>query len=102
MPTSFPTRVFSLGDFDCVRRLCGCWSAYHLRRKLKLFDSVITPTMMYGAGTCTMSAELEKQKRTTQGQMLLLIIQTKQNTTIVRVTNEGSDQLQHGYFESWA
>ena len=37
---------------------------YHLKHWLKLFDSSVTPTMLYGAGTWIMS--LERQSRTKQ------------------------------------
>ena len=51
--------------------------SYLLRHRLHLFDAVITPTIMYGAGTWTTTKEHEHRIRTAQRRMLWPIIQTK-------------------------
>ena len=48
--------------------LCG--KHVSLKTRLKLFDSIITPTMLYGSGTWTMVAERERMLRTAQRRML--------------------------------
>ena len=47
-----------------------CNKYYSLRHRLRLFDAVVTPTVLYGAGTWTMTQELEHKLRKTQRQML--------------------------------
>ena len=47
-----------------------CNRAYSLQHRLRLFDSVITPTVLYASSTWTMTAEREKQVKSTQKRML--------------------------------
>ena len=56
--------------------------SYLLRHRLRLFDSVVTPTMMCGSGTWTTTQEHEKMTRTTERKMLRLIFQTKRKYKI--------------------
>ena len=44
--------------------LCG--RDFRLRDRLKLFDSVITPTVLYGSGTWTMTQAREAKLRVNQ------------------------------------
>ena len=50
--------------------------SYPFRQRMKQFESVVTPSMMYGAGTWTTTKELERQIRSTQLKMIRLTIQT--------------------------
>ena len=45
--------------------------------RLKLFDAVVTPTMLYGAGTWAMTKDMETQLRTVQRKMLRSITSTQ-------------------------
>eukprot|EP00973_Karenia_brevis_P085871 11910568-Karenia_brevis.AAC.1 len=47
-----------------------CAKACPLHLRIKLFDSVVTPAVMYGCAAWTMSAELFKQLRTARRKML--------------------------------
>jgi len=47
-----------------------CSSSYSLKNRLRLFESVVTPTVLYSAGTWTMLASRERALRKTQRSML--------------------------------
>ena len=47
-----------------------CDRRYSLLHRLKLFDAVISPTVLYGAGTWTMTVAREKRLRAAQRLML--------------------------------
>ena len=51
--------------------------SYLLQHRLRLFDAVITPSMLCGAGTKTGTREREKMIRSTQLKVLRLIVQTR-------------------------
>ena len=51
-----------------------CCKRYSLKARLKLFDAIITPTILYASGTWTMSAYREMLLRSTQRKMLRKII----------------------------
>ena len=51
--------------------------SYLLRRRLHLFDAVLTPTITHGAGTWARTKEHENILRTAQCRMLRLIIQKR-------------------------
>ena len=48
-----------------------------LRHRLHSFDAVITPSMLYGAGTWNLTLEHAKMIRSTRRKMLRLIVETK-------------------------
>ena len=50
-----------------------CSKSYRLCHRLRLFGSVITPTVMYSAGTWTMTARREQLLKKTQRQMLRMM-----------------------------
>ena len=47
-----------------------CSKHYRLRDRLRLFESTVTATVLYGSGSWTMTAELERKLRSTQRKML--------------------------------
>ena len=47
-----------------------CDGAYSLIHRLRLFNAVVTPSVMYGAGCWTMTGERERKLRTAQRKML--------------------------------
>ena len=47
-----------------------CSTSYSLKNRLRLFESVVTPTVLYSAGTWTMLASREQALRKTQRSML--------------------------------
>ena len=51
-----------------------CDKHYPLTDRLKLFNSVVTPTVLYGTGTWTMTLEKEQIVRTTPGKMGRLML----------------------------
>ena len=55
--------------------------AYSLNSRLKLFNSTITPTILYGCEAWTTTAELERRIQKTQRQMLRMIIHVPRRMT---------------------
>lgn len=51
-----------------------CDKRYPLRDRLRLYNSVVTPTVLYGSGVWTMTKELERLLRTAQRRMLRKIL----------------------------
>jgi hypothetical protein len=51
-----------------------CSRHYPLKHRLKLFDSTVTAVVLYGSGTWTMTAELQRKLQTTQRRMLRWMI----------------------------
>ena len=51
--------------------------SYILRHRLRLLDAVITPSMLYCAGTWTFTPEHEKMIRSRQRKMLRPVVQTR-------------------------
>ena len=51
-----------------------CNKKYALNHRLRLFDSVITPTILYGSGTWTMGRDRENTLRGTQRKMLRKVL----------------------------
>ena len=66
-----------------------CNKAYPLTQRLRLFDTTITPTILYGAGSWTMTSPLEHRLKKVQRQMLHSIFQFPRKKT---QTNELSGQ----------
>ena len=52
-----------------------CNAAYPLKQRVSLFDSTITSAVLYGAGSWTMTQELDSKLRKAQRQMLRSIFQ---------------------------
>ena len=73
-------------DAEVRHRLRQSWKAfmahkseltckrYSLASRLRLFESVVTPTAMYGASSWTLTAELCRQLKSTQRKMLRMIL----------------------------
>ena len=49
---------------------------YPLTSRIRLFDGVVTPTMLYGSSAWTLTRELEQQIQSTQRKMLRMILGT--------------------------
>ena len=47
---------------------------YSLSDRLRLFESVVTPTVLYGSETWTLTAEMSRLLRTTQRRMLRMVL----------------------------
>ena len=79
-------------DSEQKCRICGkiifiTWRKFHAQRqeltgrtyslndRLRLFNGTVTPTILYGSETWTMTTEIEKRIRVTQRQMLRMIVQ---------------------------
>ena len=57
------------GKFMSLKKeLCG--RHYSLDDRMRLFDAVVTPTILYGSGSWTMTQSREERLRTTQRKML--------------------------------
>jgi hypothetical protein len=57
------------------RELCD--KSFKLRHRLRFFDQVITPSLLYASGCWTLTVELKHKLRTCQRQMLRKILNTK-------------------------
>ena len=51
--------------------LCG--KKYSMKARARLFEAVVTPTVMYGAASWTLTVDLEKQLRTARRSMLRMM-----------------------------
>jgi hypothetical protein len=51
-----------------------CNRSYSLRHRLKLFESAVTPTILYGSSSWSMTSDREAQLRTLQRRMLRWIV----------------------------
>eukprot|EP00973_Karenia_brevis_P029782 4108430-Karenia_brevis.AAC.1 len=77
------------------RELCS--RHYPLRERLRLFESVITPTVLYSCGTWTMVGERETLLRTAQRKMLRKIVrvaprfETPDSTSSKETENDDDD-----------
>jgi hypothetical protein len=77
---------FESADAELRNRINKGWSKFHVYKKelcgrhyplfhrLRLFESVVTPTILYGSGSWTMTCTREQLLRTTQRRMLRKII----------------------------
>eukprot|EP00973_Karenia_brevis_P019315 2647724-Karenia_brevis.AAC.1 len=63
--------------FACQSELCG--KHVDLRSKLRLFQAVVTPSLLYGSGTWTLSANREKEIRTAQRRMLRWMVGSRRH-----------------------
>ena len=87
--TAYLGRVVRLTDMngeEIRSRIAKAWSKYGVFRnelndrnvplalRLKLFDAVVTPTILYGSETWTMTKQLQKKLRATQRKMMRLLI----------------------------
>jgi hypothetical protein len=63
---------------------------YPLKHRLKLFDSTVTAVVLYGSGTWTMTADLQRKLRTTQRRMLRWMIGVGRLRKQVEVKDESS------------
>ena len=64
---------------------------YSLSDRLRLFDSVVSPTVLYGSETWTLTKEMAKVLKTTQRRMLRMILGQGRRRT-QRVTEQTTDQ----------
>ena len=85
--------------------------SYQPRHRLRLFTSVVSPSMMYGAETWNVTSERENQIRTKQKRMRRIIIQTNvkenesdhkdQDSSLSRETDSESESKQEQEEEGW-
>ena len=67
--------------------------SYSLKGRLRLFHGTITPTMLYGSSTWTLTVELENRLRRTQRQMLRMIVHCpRRHDTTTRNNTEPTAQ----------
>ena len=65
---------------------------YMLKRRLRLFDATVSPTVCYEAGTWAPNREHERMIQSTQRRMLRLIIQTKRKYKKIEKQDIGSKE----------
>ena len=75
----------NLHDTELHNRIAKAWAKFGIFKKelkdqaipihlrLKLFDAVVTPTILYGSEVWTMTLQLQKKLRATQRKMMSLI-----------------------------
>ena len=75
-----------------------CCKRYSLRSRLRLFNAVITPTVLYASSSWTMTAQREMLLQTSQRRMLRRILghgrktQIKQNWEHLETSSEGEEE----------
>ena len=82
-------------------RTALCDRALPIKHRLKLFEAVVTPCALYANGTWTMTADSEKQLRSTQRRMLRLIFRAGRHpdedwVEYIRRATHRSEQLAFG------
>ena len=85
-------------EFD--NRVAKAWGAFskhkqeltdrrhYLKNRLKLFDAVVTPTLLYGCETWTLRADQQRRLRVVQRKMLRMILNAKRRAV---APNSSSD-----------
>ena len=88
-----------LHDMEIDNRIASAWrkfgakkseltsQKFALRARLRLFDSTVSPCLLYGAGAWTLNEERKAKLRTTQRTMLRLIVGCRRK----RIAQENSD-----------
>ena len=61
--------------------------SYSLKGRLRLFDGTVTPTLLYGCSSWTLTTDLENRLRRTQRQMLRMILNSPRRRRTTPTTN---------------
>ena len=89
---------------EIKNRLKAAWAAFHKYRQeltskgyrlyhtLRLFNMVVTPTLIYASGTWTLTQNHEKMIKTAQRKMLRLVVQTKRKYKPKKDTTSKKDE----------
>jgi hypothetical protein len=82
-------RLTAMNDEELLNRKTKSWAKFGIYKnelmdknipikdRLKLFDAVVTPTMLYGSGCWAMTTERQRDLRTTQLRMMRMILGTR-------------------------
>ena len=91
------------------RELCN--KSYRLHVRLKLFEAVVTPTLLYSSGTWNMTVDRERKLQSTQRRMLRSIVQvsrrrfdripTESSTSSNSGSDDGSSSSSNDRQETW-
>jgi hypothetical protein len=85
-------RMGAFHDHEIDNRIAKAWGKFHmykaelcsrhypLSKRLRLFDKVVTPTVMYGSGCWTATVDRQNKLRVAQRQMLRKIVQTAKSS----------------------
>ena len=65
---------------------------YPLKIRLKLFDAVVTSSLLYGSETWALKAEQERRLKTTQRKMMRMILNAKRRTLALESCSEHSKE----------
>ena len=100
--TKYLGRKLSFSDphrVEVENRIACAWKKFHslrqellgnmysLKDRMRLFDGVITSTLLYGCEAWTLTVELQNRIRRTQQQMLRMIIQTPRRKLLLTPTD---------------
>ena len=111
-------------DAELDHRIAKAWGKFHkfktelcckdfpLKHRMRLFMSVISPSVLYGSCCWTMTRERENKLRVAQRHMLRLVCQVRRKTMrdgtleewvdwIKRATHFAEDILRQSVWESW-
>ena len=72
--TEFDNRLVKAWKKFHIYRENLCDKVHSLKKRLRLFDSVITPTVLYGCGTWALTAKQRQRLRTNQRRMLRRVV----------------------------
>ena len=65
---------------------------YQLKDRLRLFDAVVTPSLLYGCETWALKVDQERRLKVTQRKMLRMVLNAKRRTLIVDSGSEPSQE----------
>lgn len=106
-------------DAEIQHRMSRAWAKFHvyekeltdkeypLKSRMKLFNSVVTPSALYGCGAWTMTKERELLLKTTQRKMLRKVLGAKRrciemdHSSIDDIEAMPDDEPLEEQFESW-
>ena len=104
---------------ELANRLCAGWAAferykdvfrsrsYPFRAKAKLFEAVVSPAVLYGSASWTMTKAMETELVTTKRKMLRIMSPLKRGSEepwveyIKRSTSKVENQMEKLGYESW-
>ena len=104
--TKYLGRKLTFHDWNRVEienRIASAWKKFHVQKqeltgktyslndRLRLFNGTVTPTVLYGSEAWTMTREIEQRIRTTQRQMLRMIVRVPRRVVETQAECAASD-----------
>ena len=96
-------RFHDPNDFELSNRIASAWGAFtkfkweltnrqfRLKDRLKLFNAVVTSTMLYGCEAWTLKTDQQRRVRAVQRRMLRLVLNSRRRRVQLSDTSQESD-----------